>query len=106
METYTDNKPDGVKCVGYDDKMRVREITLFRDNKVIDTWFYTYNRGGRRAHKDIAKPGLRSHVRLFYDTEGNRIREELLTSEGRSIQLPAATPAKAKARLTRSRRAS
>ena len=62
--------------------MRVSEITLFRENQVIDTWHYIYGPNGRRAAKDIAKPGHRPHVRLLYDEQGKRIKEVPLNVDG------------------------
>lgn len=84
METYTDGMPDGAKRVVYDEKSRVSEITLFRNNKVVDTWTYIYDpRSGLRQRKLIHRPGERPHTELMYDRKGNRIREIHLAQDGK-----------------------
>jgi antitoxin component YwqK of YwqJK toxin-antitoxin module len=83
METYSDGKPDGAKSVLYDEKGRVVEIMLFRNNKVIDSWRYEYSlKTGLRKYKWVCRPGEHAHQRLEYDRQGNKIREANVDSQG------------------------
>jgi len=85
METYLDGKPDATKSVIYDEKMRVFEIVLFRDNKVVDTWQYIYDlHTGLRSQKIVYKPGQKPHLVMEYDQHGRRISESYYLQDGQA----------------------
>jgi hypothetical protein len=73
-ELYAEGKEDAVKAFVYDDKDRVREIVLFRNNKVVDTWQYHYDeQTGVVTKKLIIRPGLPAHLEEIYDEQGIKI---------------------------------
>jgi hypothetical protein len=83
METFTDGVPDGAKSVIYEAQMRVHEIVLFRNNRVVDTWKYEYDSvTGLRCKKYVYRPGQNPHLEMTYDKHGNRTSERHLNPDG------------------------
>lgn len=79
-EFYAEGKEDAVKGFVYDEKNRVREIVLFRDNKVVDTWQYHYDeQTGVVTKKLIIRPGQSPHLEELYDKHGNKVGRRSLS---------------------------
>jgi hypothetical protein len=78
-ELHAEGKEDAVKAFVYDEKNRVREIVLFRNNRVVDTWQYHYNEEtGIVTKKLIIRPGQNPHLEETYDEHGNKIESHSL----------------------------
>jgi hypothetical protein len=80
VEEFLNGKPNSAKSIIYDSKGRVSEIIMFRKNKVVNTWRYTYDsKTGRRAYKLVIDPGEKPHLKMFYDKGGNKTSEEKIS---------------------------
>lgn len=83
VETYTDGNQDGYKLFSFDSNNRVYENTLYRSEKIIDTWRYLYDPKTKlRTKKQVYIPGFSPHLEIDYDRLGNQIEERNLDQDG------------------------
>jgi hypothetical protein len=76
MELFEGARLTAFKSVMHDALGRVSEITLYKDNQIVDTWRYIYDEvTGLRRSKLVVKPGQHPHRRIEYDDLGKKVRE-------------------------------
>jgi hypothetical protein len=84
VELFDDGNLSGFKTIEYDEEEeRVFDNTLYRDNQIVSTWRYFYDKkSGTRKLKQDFYPDKNPHLEIAYNPDGDRLEERFLQQDG------------------------
>lgn len=72
VEWHKDGKLAGLKGINYDGQGRAAFISFIKNDRLIDSWVYEYQKSGFRKAKFLLVPGKQPKLLASYDKHGKK----------------------------------